>query len=256
MSAAHRLSSRRFGGGPVGGDRRTLRSHRGRRHGRRESRRPDEGSGTIWVVGLMALIWLVAITTMVAGGVRAARHRAHAAADGAALAAAAHAAEGPAVACRIAATVAAGTGARLTGCVVRVVPGAGSNRLVQDGYRRRGLSQHGTGPDGLEPGARGGYRRRGLGQHGTGPGAQGGPGPLGLQRNGPRYGGGWLADVSVVATYRGPAWPVTLRIPARARAAPVAVDATGPAPLPPGASSSTSTRNLSSGHSLYTASID
>jgi hypothetical protein len=75
----------------------------------------------------MAVIWLVAVTTMVAGGVRAARHRAHAAADSAALAAASHAAEGSAVACRIAAAVAAGTGARLTGCVLRAPSAEGTD---------------------------------------------------------------------------------------------------------------------------------
>jgi hypothetical protein len=75
----------------------------------------------------MAVIWLVAVTTMVAGGVRAARHRAHAAADGAALAAASHAAEGSVIACRIAAAVAAGTGARLTGCVLRAPSADGTD---------------------------------------------------------------------------------------------------------------------------------
>jgi secretion/DNA translocation related TadE-like protein len=80
----------------------------------------DQGSGTVWMVALMAVIWLAAIGTMVAGGVRAARHRAHAAADGAALAAAARAAEGPAVACRIAAVVATGTGARVTRCTLGI----------------------------------------------------------------------------------------------------------------------------------------
>jgi secretion/DNA translocation related TadE-like protein len=135
----------------------------------------DRGSGTVWVVGLMAVIWLVAVTTMVAGGVRAARHRAHAAADGAALAAAAHASQGPAAACRIAAAVAAGTGARLTGCVLRA-------------------QGDGAGPGGMGPG-------------GMGFGGIGG-------------GGDQLADVSVVVAYRGPVWLGTLRIPARARAAP------------------------------------
>lgn len=66
----------------------------------------------------MGVIWLVAVTLMTAGGVRAARHRAHSAADMAALAAAERALEGVPTACRSAAEIAHHMGARLTRCVL------------------------------------------------------------------------------------------------------------------------------------------
>lgn len=78
----------------------------------------DRGSGTVWTLACMAMTWLMAVTVMMAGGARAARHRAHAAADLAALAAASHAGAGQGPACRRAAAVAAGSGGRLSGCVV------------------------------------------------------------------------------------------------------------------------------------------
>jgi secretion/DNA translocation related TadE-like protein len=83
--------------------------------GRRER---DRGSGTILVVSLMGVIWLVGSTLMTAGGVRAARHRAHAAADMAALAAAERAVQGEPDACRFAAKVALDMGARLSRCTL------------------------------------------------------------------------------------------------------------------------------------------
>jgi hypothetical protein len=137
----------------------------------------------------MAVIWLVATTTMVAGGVRAARHRAHAAADGAALAAAARAAEGSAVACRIAAAVATGTGARLTACTLQAYQGRS---------RREGAARVGPRDDAVQDA---------IARDGT-------------ARDGTARDGGQMADVSVVVTYRGVAWLGSLRIPARARAAP------------------------------------
>lgn len=79
----------------------------------------ERGSGTVWVLAFAALVWIVAVTVISAGGVRAARHRAHGAADLAALAAAAKAAEGGAAACRRAAVVAQGAGGRLSSCAVR-----------------------------------------------------------------------------------------------------------------------------------------
>lgn len=75
-----------------------------------------EGSAAIWLVTLMSVIWVAAGTVMVAGGVRAARHRAHAAADDAALAAASHAGEGAGGACGIALDVARASGAELVSC--------------------------------------------------------------------------------------------------------------------------------------------
>ena len=88
-------------------------------HPRSRHRAADRGSGTVWMIALMALVWLVAMVAMTAGGARAARHRAHAAADLAALAAASHAGDGPARACRVAATIARATRGRLTECVLR-----------------------------------------------------------------------------------------------------------------------------------------
>lgn len=79
----------------------------------------DRGSGTVWTLAFIAMVWLTATVVMTAGGVRAARHQAHTAADLAALAAAAHAAGGPGTACRWAAAIAAGSGGRLSGCAVR-----------------------------------------------------------------------------------------------------------------------------------------
>lgn len=94
-----------------------MRSPRGAR-GRRPTR-GDRGAGTVWVLAFMGLVWTVGAAFMVAGGVRAARHRAYGAADLAALAAAAQAVEGPVPACRRAAQVAEGWGVRLSGCAVR-----------------------------------------------------------------------------------------------------------------------------------------
>jgi secretion/DNA translocation related TadE-like protein len=78
----------------------------------------DRGSGTVWMLGLIGLTWSMAVMAMTVGGVRAARHRAYAAADLAALAAAAHATGGRPGACRLAAEVARGSGARLRRCAL------------------------------------------------------------------------------------------------------------------------------------------
>lgn len=92
---------------------------RGAVGGERRSRgRNDRGSGTIWALALLALVWSAGTVAMTAGGVRAARHRAYAAADLAALAAAANAAGGPQYACALAARVAHASGGRLRRCVL------------------------------------------------------------------------------------------------------------------------------------------
>lgn len=78
----------------------------------------EGGSAAIWVLALMALVWTFAVTVMVAGGVRAARHRAHTAADDAALAAASHAAEGQDAACGLAARIALASDTILTRCLL------------------------------------------------------------------------------------------------------------------------------------------
>ena len=95
-------------------------------------RSPDRGSGTIWVLALMGVTWSVAVMAMAVGGVRVARHRAYAAADLAALAAAAHAADGSTGACRLAAVIARDSGGRLARCAVR---GRVSDVLVTSGVR-------------------------------------------------------------------------------------------------------------------------
>ncbi|MEV5752577.1 Rv3654c family TadE-like protein [Actinoallomurus sp. NPDC052308] len=79
----------------------------------------DRGSGTVWMVALIGAVWSVAVMAMVVGGARVARHRADAAADLAALAAAAHAAEGSEHACRLAARVARDSEASLRRCTFR-----------------------------------------------------------------------------------------------------------------------------------------
>ena len=79
----------------------------------------DRGSGTVWVVAFMALLWFVGVLAVTVGSVRAARHRADSAADLAALGAAARVADGGGAACRVAAAAAARSGTRLSGCVVR-----------------------------------------------------------------------------------------------------------------------------------------
>jgi secretion/DNA translocation related TadE-like protein len=98
------------------------RSRTGKQTGTRtngfDPKRGDRGSGTVWMVALLGATWAVAVMAMSVGGVRAARHRAYAAADLAALAAASHAADGSRNACRLAARVARGSGGRLRSCAL------------------------------------------------------------------------------------------------------------------------------------------
>lgn len=81
-------------------------------------RHADRGSGTLLMLALIGLIWSVAVMAMQVGGVRAARHRAYAAADLAALAASAHALDGARSACRSASAIARSAGARLRRCAL------------------------------------------------------------------------------------------------------------------------------------------
>ncbi|MFJ2028331.1 Rv3654c family TadE-like protein [Streptosporangium sp. NPDC087985] len=87
-----------------------------RRSGRTVGR--DQGAATVWAVGLMALIFMVAVVVMSAGTARVARHRAQSAADLSALAAARWALAAPERACAEAASLAEGNGARITRCSV------------------------------------------------------------------------------------------------------------------------------------------
>jgi secretion/DNA translocation related TadE-like protein len=95
-------------------------------------RRRDRGSGTVLVLAVMGVVWAVAYSCMVAGGVRVARQRAHAAADQAALAVAAYTLEGPSAACARAIAIAHGMGAALSGCALVPDPAAvaGSGQIA------------------------------------------------------------------------------------------------------------------------------
>ncbi|WP_165494909.1 Rv3654c family TadE-like protein [Actinomadura roseirufa] len=79
----------------------------------------ERGAGTIWVVGFLAIIWLVGGAAVAVGGVRGVRHRVDAAADLAALAGAEHVPDGGGVACARVRSVAASSGVRVSRCVVR-----------------------------------------------------------------------------------------------------------------------------------------
>lgn len=78
----------------------------------------ERGSATLWVLALASVVWFSALAVVLVAGARAGRHRAGAAADLAALAAADRAIEGKGVACRAAAQVARASGARVVACAV------------------------------------------------------------------------------------------------------------------------------------------
>jgi secretion/DNA translocation related TadE-like protein len=78
----------------------------------------DRGSATVWGVLLTALLCAATGAFLALGHALTARHRAGAAADLAALAAAGHALDGQEAACALAARVAAAQGARLRRCAV------------------------------------------------------------------------------------------------------------------------------------------
>lgn len=85
---------------------------------RRRALRGDGGSATVWVLGLAAMIWLVAAASAVAGHVRTVRHQAGVAADMAALAAAGDAFATRSAACAEARRVARANGAGVVACTV------------------------------------------------------------------------------------------------------------------------------------------
>jgi len=80
--------------------------------------RRDEGAATPLVLGLACVLGAVAVLLTAVSLVAVTRHRAAAAADQAALAAATTVLEGPVRACAVAAAVADEHGAALTGCAV------------------------------------------------------------------------------------------------------------------------------------------
>ncbi|WP_285758233.1 Rv3654c family TadE-like protein [Nocardiopsis ansamitocini] len=78
----------------------------------------DNGSGTVWVLTLCALLWFSALSSVALLSVRTDRHRAVAAADLAAIAGAGAAARGAASACARAQSTAEANDARLTDCTL------------------------------------------------------------------------------------------------------------------------------------------
>jgi secretion/DNA translocation related TadE-like protein len=90
--------------------------HRG--HRRPPAKADDGGSATIWSVGGIAALFLAATAVLAMGAVVQTRHRATAAADLAALAAATYAPDGPPAACDRARWVADHMRVRLTSCAV------------------------------------------------------------------------------------------------------------------------------------------
>ncbi|MEU3256085.1 Rv3654c family TadE-like protein [Streptomyces sp. NPDC006997] len=78
----------------------------------------DQGSATVWSVGLIAVLCVVFGVALALGQAVVTRHRAAGGADLAALAAADHWAEGTTAACALADGVARGQGTRLVRCAI------------------------------------------------------------------------------------------------------------------------------------------
>lgn len=79
----------------------------------------ERGSATVWVLALAGLLAVLGVAVVLVGGAVVARHRASAAADLAALAAAGRAVLADPAACATADRIARANGADLEGCVVR-----------------------------------------------------------------------------------------------------------------------------------------
>lgn len=84
--------------------------------------REDRGSATVWVLALSGVLMSLGAAAVLVGAAVAARHRAEAAADLAALAAAGRAVTGSAAPCAAASSIASVNGAVLEACTVH--PGA------------------------------------------------------------------------------------------------------------------------------------
>ena len=78
----------------------------------------DRGSVTIWAAALAGLVWLGSSAAVLYGTAVAGRHRAEAAADLAALAAAVHVPDGAASACAVGTRIAVDNGGSLRSCEV------------------------------------------------------------------------------------------------------------------------------------------
>ena len=83
---------------------------------RAPGRTRERGSATVWVLAAGLLVLAAAVPAALTGAATVARHRAQAAADFAALAAAVTALEGTGAACTRADTIATANGARLVAC--------------------------------------------------------------------------------------------------------------------------------------------
>jgi secretion/DNA translocation related TadE-like protein len=93
---------------------RGVESDRGQDRG--QVRGQDRGVATLWAAGAMSVVLAVMVVGINLGAAASSRHRAEAAADLAALAAASHAGDGEAAACAHGARVAHGMSARLVSC--------------------------------------------------------------------------------------------------------------------------------------------
>lgn len=82
----------------------------------RTARRADRGSAGVWLLGLCSVLALAATAAVLVGSALVTRHKAIAAADLSALAAAGKALEGEESACAAAVDIATSMGARLTAC--------------------------------------------------------------------------------------------------------------------------------------------
>jgi secretion/DNA translocation related TadE-like protein len=89
---------------------------RGVESDRGQDRGQDRGVATLWAAGAMSVVLAVMVVGINLGAAASSRHRAEAAADLAALAAASHAGDGEAAACAHGARVAHGMSARLVSC--------------------------------------------------------------------------------------------------------------------------------------------
>ncbi len=106
------------GGGVRGPDRFRARYGGDYAAGRRSWVRGDRGSASVWLLGLCSVLVLAAVAAVLLGSALVTRHRAIAAADLSALAAAATALEGAGPACAAAAGIATSMGAELTACAL------------------------------------------------------------------------------------------------------------------------------------------
>ncbi|WP_405143523.1 Rv3654c family TadE-like protein [Sphaerisporangium viridialbum] len=99
----------------------------------------DRGAASVWVLGVMVLIWFLAAAFLLVGAARTAHHRAQSAADLSALAAAVQALAAPEKACRRARELAEANQASIRRCVVRagVVDVRVAVRLVLPGLGER-----------------------------------------------------------------------------------------------------------------------